>query len=336
MQIDRKIQLLQKFYNGSITDSELKEIFYWLNSEKGSLEYERLWSEESLSGRFDLPVRINQSQLFSKLEEKMTAGKSGRKRFLPRLRNAAAIFILGLILPVAYYYFVLPHQNNQQVYIKELLSNEKVKKLKLPDGTVVCLMSGSAISYPSSFSGSKTRNVEVQGEAFFDVAKDTSHPFVLNMGEVSLEVVGTSFNVTNYGNEDNIQVALKSGKVNLFKGNQDKNNLLASLNPGQLMTFNKAKEEFRIKNVDVEKYTSWINGTLLFNNDPLSEVLKKLGRWYNIQIEIEDPAIYDFPFTATIKNENLEQIINLLRYSTPFKYSLSRDNGEPKLQIEKQ
>ena len=337
MPTESKIQLLHKFYKGSITDPELKELFFWLNSEKGSQEYENLSNKKWLLGEFKTVEDIDLNTLFPRIETKMKEKHHlGTKHYLVRIRNAAAIFILGLMFPVVYYFAMNPKDPRQVVYLKESISNEKVKKLILPDSTAVWLMSGSTISYPSDFTGSNFRNIEVSGEAFFSVAKDPLHPFILNLGEIGLKVMGTSFNVMNYGDEDQIQVVLKSGKVDLFKGQYSPENQLVHLNPGQLVVYKKDNPKFLISDVDVAKYTSWTEGILLFHDDPLSDVLKKIGRWYNIDIEINDPAVFNFPFTATIKNENLDQLIDLLQYSTPFKYLIFRTKGAvKKLVIEK-
>jgi ferric-dicitrate binding protein FerR (iron transport regulator) len=337
MQTDSKIQLLQKFLRGSITDQELKSLFVWLNSEKGSLEYEMLSNEKWLSNEFETVENIDSSILFSRIEAKIRDKQLlGRKQFFISVRNAAAIFILGLLIPLMYFTVLNPLKNNKKVvYIKESLSSEKIRKMTLPDGTAVWLMTGSTITYPSNFSGSKTRNVEVKGEAFFNVAKDSLHPFILNLGEVGVKVVGTSFNVMNYDDEDQVHVVLKTGKVDLFKGEYNPDKQFVHLVPGQLVTYKKGEPEFLVSDVDVAKYTSWTEGILLFRDDPLAEVLKKLGRWYNITVEINDQEVSDFPFTATIRNENLDQIVDLLQYSTPFKYSMSKTDGTTKLVIEK-
>jgi len=334
MRSDTKIQLLQDFLKGSITDKELKNLFIWLNSEKGNLEFERLLDEKWLSNKSQATEDIDSSILFAKIKSRIEDKQLGRKQFFIRLRNAAAIFILGLLIPTIYF-MALNQPKDRLVYLKESLSNEKIKTLTLPDGTAVWLMSGSTITYPSTFSGKETRNVEVKGEAFFNVAKDSLHPFILNLGEVGLKVVGTSFNVMNYGDENHINVVLKTGKVDLFKGEYNPDDDFVHLAPGQLVTYKKDKPEFLVSNVDVAKHTSWINGTLLFRDDPLSEVLKQLGRWYNITVEVKDREVSDFTFTATIKNENLDQIVDLLRYSTPFKYSIYKTDEATKLVIEK-
>lgn len=336
MHFEDKIHLLHNFLNGRISDSQLRELFFWLNSEKGNLEYEKLFNE-GWKNEFTAQENIDSVKLYSKIEAKIKEKqKSKKKYFLLGLRNAAAIFILGLILPVIYYSTQTSSKVNRQVvYLKESLSSEKVKKVTLSDGTDVWLMSGSTISYPSTFVGNESRNVEVKGEAFFNVAKDSKHPFIVNLGEVGLKVIGTSFNVMNYGEDDQIQVVLKSGQVDLFRGEYHASKQFVHLNPGELATFKKDEAKFLIKNTDTDRYTSWTDGILLFHNDPLDEVLKKLGRWYNVVIEIDDPAASHFPFTATIKNENLDQIIDLLQYSTPFKYSKYKLYGETKLKIER-
>lgn len=335
MRNESKIKLLQKFYSDTITDQELKSLFVWLNSEKGNMEYEMLSDERWLSGEFEICRDIDSSALFRRIETRRHEKKLvGRKQFLVRLRNAAAIFILGLIIPLIYFSILQTAKTNEIGYHTESLSNEKVKKLTLPDGTAVWLMSGSTISYPSSFLENKTRNVSVKGQAFFNVAKDASRPFILNLGEVGLEVVGTSFNVMNYDDEDHIDVALKTGKVDLFRGEYNPGKQVVEMIPGQLVTYDKNKPEFYIADVKVDKYTSWIDGILQFHNDPLEEVLKKLGRWYNITIEVNNPDVSNFPFTATIKNENLEQVVELLRFSTPFHYSIAKKGGINQLIIQ--
>lgn len=336
MHSEDKIHLLQNFFSGRISDPQLKELFFWLNSEKGHLEYEKLFNEGWIKD-FDATGSIDSVNVFSKIEARIKEKqKSKKKHFLIGLRNAAAIFILGMILPVIYYSTNISSKGNQQVVqYKESLSNEKVKKVTLSDGTDVWLMSGSTISYPSTFAGNETRNVEVKGEAFFNVAKDSKHPFIVNLGEVGLKVIGTSFNVMNYSEENKIQIVLKTGRIDLFKGEFNPENQFVKVNPGQLATYSKNESRFSITTTNIDKYTSWTEGILKFRDDPLSDVLKKLGRWYNVRIEVNDSLVANIPFTATIKNENLDQIIDLLQYSTPFKYLISRINGETKLVVNK-
>lgn len=335
MQNGNKIQLLQKFLNDNITDQELKRLFVWLNSEKGNQEYQNLFNDRWAYSELERTGDIDSSMLFAKIEARMHDKNLLRKEYIIRFRNAAAIFLLGILIPLTYVIVLSPNDHAEVVFVKESLSNEKIRQLALPDGTAVWLMSGSSITYPSDFSGMKTRNVEVTGEAFFDVAPDPAHPFILNLGELGLKVVGTSFNVTNYEDESRITVALKSGKVELFKGEYKPDNQFMQLAPGQIATLEKGNPGMFISEADVAKYTSWTEGILYFRDDPLSDVLKKMGRWYNIDIEIKEPRVAEYPFSATIKNENLEQVVGLLEYSTPFKYSIIKNDGAAQLVVER-
>lgn len=336
MHFENKTYLIQNFLNGRISDSQLRELFFWLNSEKGNLEYERLFNELWISKDTEALEKIDSSILFSKIEAKIKENHlSTKKHFLIGLRNAAAIFILGLILPVIYYSTNTPSRENRQVvYVKESLSNEKIKKVILPDGSCVSLMSGSTILYPSDFLNDKTRDVELSGEAFFEVAKDSIHPFIVKLGEIGIKVVGTSFNVSNYKDENQINVALKSGKVDLFRGEYRSNDNFVHLVPGKMASFSKNNHEFDIQDVDINKYTSWANGSLIFKDDPLSVIFSRMERWYNIKIITESVAVEEFIFSATIKNENLDQVIELLRFSTPFIFNINREtSGEIKIYV---
>lgn len=328
MHSDDKINLLQNFLNGRITDSQLRELFFWLNSENGNLEYEKLFNEGWIN-EFKALENIDSVKLFSKIEARINEKqKSKKKHFLIGLRNAAAIFILGLILPVIYYSSYTSNKENRQVvYVKESLSNEKVKKVVLPDGSAVSLMSGSTILYPSEFLNNKTREVELSGEAFFEVAKDSSHPFIVKLGEIGVKVVGTSFNISNYKDDTQINIALKSGKVDLYRGEYRSNNDFIHLEPGKMASFSKNNQKFDIQNVDINEYTSWVNGSLVFKDDPLSVIFGRMERWYNVKFIIEDVAIEKFIFSATLKNENLDQVVELLRFSTPFAYSISKESS---------
>ena len=146
---------------------------------------------------------------------------------------------------------------------------------------MVWLNSGTDLSYPSSFSEG-TRNVKLLGEAFFDVAKDAKHPFIVNLGKINIEVVGTKFNAVNYEHEGQTEVVLASGKVKLFEKGENNSRLISEMKPGQLAIYLKAGNTISLKNVDIGKYTSWIGGKLIFRDDPMDEVVRKLDRWFNV------------------------------------------------------
>jgi len=191
----------------------------------------------------------------------------------------------------------------------------------LPDGTKVWLNSDSKLSYPVSFARDE-RNVKLEGEAFFDVAKDKKHPFFVDLGEIGIEVTGTTFNAINYREEEQTEVVLTSGEVKIIEQNDNKKLLITEMRPGQMAVYKKDNQRLSLQDVDAEKYTSWIEGRMIFRDDVMQEVVKKLGRRYHVEIKIADPEIAGYVYTASFKDETIGQIMELLKKTSPIEYSM--------------
>jgi hypothetical protein len=171
-----------------------------------------------------------------------------------------------------------------------VIPHGKNSSILLPDGTVAYLNAGSRLVYPNFFRG-KNREVFLIGEGFFEVARDESMPFVVQTTELNVEVLGTKFNVSAYPSDNMIETVLVEGKVKINpKGFQLlKNNY--TLDPNQLAAYNRTSAETKITNVDVSNYVSWHNGFLNFNSSDLSRIVKRLERYYNIKIILDDPML---------------------------------------------
>lgn len=153
----------------------------------------------------------------------------------------------------------------------------KRSNLTLADGTKICINSGTQVDFPSKFAG-KTREIYVNGEIFIDVAEDLQKPFIVNTNEMNIRVYGTSFNVSAYNEDVSKTVVLVKGKVSV-KTNTDE----TKLSPNE--KFNLINGEISTETVDVSEYISWTKGVLEFDETPISEILKKVGRYYNVQFE---------------------------------------------------
>ncbi len=161
----------------------------------------------------------------------------------------------------------------------------KRSEVTLPDGTHIWLNSGSRLSYPSVFA-SDSREVFLSGEAFFEVSHDKNRPFFVFAKELKVKVLGTKFNLSAYSEDPVIRTVLLEGKINASK-----NQLFAketSLSPGEGITFNKEEGTMIRGKADVRLYTSWIDGYLFFENEPTTEVFKKLERYYNCEIRVDE------------------------------------------------
>jgi len=166
----------------------------------------------------------------------------------------------------------------------------KTSEVVLSDGTKVFLNAGSRLVYPEYFKG-KTREVFLIGEAFFEVIHDQNHPFIVQLSDLRVKVLGTKFNISAYAAENVIETVLAEGKVVMEKNNSSLFERAIELNPEQLASFDRTTQETRVKAVNVNNYILWTKGILQFENTDLNRITKKLERFYNIRIRFADPLL---------------------------------------------
>lgn len=188
----------------------------------------------------------------------------------------------------------------------------KKSSIKLPDGTVAFLNAGSQLVYPSSYEGEK-REVCLIGEGFFEVAHNLDMPFIVKTNDLEIKVLGTKFNLSAYPSDKFIETVLVEGKVKLKETGF---HLLKSdyiLEPNQRAVFNRESAEIKISRVDVSNYVSWHEGYLNFETLELNRVVKKLERYYNIKIKLNDPMLGMRTITGKLKlKEETENVLNVL------------------------
>jgi hypothetical protein len=151
----------------------------------------------------------------------------------------------------------------------------------LPDGSKVWLNAASSLHYPTAFAGSQ-RDVELIGEAYFEVAKDKSKPFRVKVGDMQVNVLGTHFNVSAYQDEKDIKTSLLEGSVKITRGKEK-----GMLEPGQQAVMNMGEDKIEIVNADMGEVMAWKNGYFQFNNASLQNVLRQISRWYDVDIVYE-------------------------------------------------
>jgi ferric-dicitrate binding protein FerR (iron transport regulator) len=196
-----------------------------------------------------------------------------------------------------------------------IAENGQVSKVELSDGSLVWLNSGSEITY-SNFYGSKNRNIKLTGEGFFQVSNNEEVPFIVQCDEVSVKVTGTRFNVEAYPEEKSLNVVLEEGAVELLDSEGE--TLLYKMNPGELVQYNKSDNKFDVTHINTSKFTSWKEGILNIYDQRLEDLVKKLELRFNQKFEVEN-EVKDFRYTFTIKNETLEEVIDLIQQITPVK-----------------
>tara|TARA_B100000780_G_scaffold109667_1_gene76687 strand:+ start:3361 stop:4410 length:1050 start_codon:yes stop_codon:yes gene_type:complete len=216
-------------------------------------------------------------------------------------------------------------KKNKTVYNSLLVPYGKRSKIHLSDGSTVWLNSGSKLIYPAVFNGDK-REVYIEGEAVFDVKHNQEKPFIVFSENQETEVLGTVFGITNYLDENHIDTFLKSGSVLISYKDKSQNISTDKLkiSPGTLASFNKETKSIISNKVNVDNYFSWIDGILIFKNNDLEFITKRLSRFYNIDITINDIQLKKETFSGYLNlNENINKVIQNIKESTNMEYTFN-------------
>lgn len=179
----------------------------------------------------------------------------------------------------------------------------------LSDSTRIFLNAGSSLKYPIKFIKGQNREVYLSGEAFFEVAKN-ENPFIVNTNELDIMVLGTSFNVTSYPEDNTTNTVLVEGSVALYQDEDQDSNRKTLLTPGHLASLNKTNMEITIEKSETFLFTAWKNGNIVFRHTTFNEIIKKLERHYDITIINNNKVLGQELFTASFENPSLEHVLN--------------------------
>jgi len=235
--------------------------------------------------------------------------------YIRRFSNIAAVLLPFAILLSVYLY--LKPQKTEAFEIRADLGEKA--SLTLPEGSEVSINSGSIITYQSDFN-LKNRTIQLYGEAFFDVTHNPQKPFVVQCDDVKIIVLGTSFGIKAYENEDNVSVVLNSGKIQLITPTEK-----IDMNPNDRVVYNKKTQFAHIENVNAEDYTDWRQNRLRFENESLDAIMKTISRMHNIDIVFKDSLLKNQQFTGTIDNTNIESVLDAIKLTSSVNYKL--ENG---------
>lgn len=248
------------------------------------------------------------------------------KRFrqvLLRITSYAAIITLLIVSTywITANYYTKPFSTiaDNRLYVP---AGQRVK-LTLQDGTDVWLNSQTTLVYPAVFSG-KERRISVEGEAYFDVAKNPEKPFIVSSQGIEMKVLGTKFNVHSYPGEKDIQTSLIEGSLHVYFSRPDKRGVI--LKPNEQVTIKDGT--MRIGAIPHHEYFSWRDGIYSFENELLIDILKKLQLYYDIKIEIKDPSIFKWEYTGKFRQrDSIDEILRMIQRIHKFKIEKDEDNN---------
>ncbi len=262
----------------------------------------------------------NLDHVLYKLNYKINQKEASRRSHSLKLHRwflrAAAILLLPLLVYSGYHFFN-SGMMKETAWVEINAPAWSRVQFNLPDGSNGWLNSNSSLRYNTNFT--KEREVTLNGEAYFDVEKVLRNPFKVHTSEVVITVYGTKFNIASYSDDNDVEVTLEEGKIDYYNKGM---NRLYSMKPNDYISYNKISGKLKVDVVQPEKYNAWKDGKLVFRNDPLDEVAKHLGRWYNVDVEVVGNISNQPRLRATFVDEKLEEVLRFLELSLPVDYTL--------------
>ncbi|WP_409029535.1 FecR family protein [Gracilimonas sediminicola] len=241
------------------------------------------------------------------------------KRSLNYMIRVAAVVVISAATGILLYRpdVTTSSKPQQEQVQKELVAKKgEQKRFQLSDGTLITLAADSKIRLSPQYQAG-SREVYLEGEAFFDVASNPDRPFKVHVGETTTEVVGTQFNIIFYPGDEDVRVVVVEGSVGLQAHESDKQVLIK---PGELGKYS-ADHLLTVQKVNLNNYTGWMDGKLVFDNQPLSKVVIRLERWYGLSFNIEDTAIKERKLTAAFNlRQPLEEVLDAIAISLDLTY----------------
>tara|TARA_R110002012_G_scaffold162052_1_gene324330 strand:- start:1636 stop:2778 length:1143 start_codon:yes stop_codon:yes gene_type:complete len=196
--------------------------------------------------------------------------------------------------------------------------------LLLSDGTQITLNSGTSLKYPVQFLKTKNRQVFLDGEAFFNVAKDSVNPFIVNTNGLNVRVLGTKFNLSSYPEDQYVNTTLLEGSVSVYNKQDTFDSSNASLlEPGFKAEWNKYNKQISVEEADIAMHTDWLNGKIILRHVPFKNIVKKLERHYNVEIVNNNPELDEELFTASFDVETIDQVFKTFNLTYEMEYKIN-------------
>jgi len=337
----KKFEIFQRFMENRYSKEDLEYILRYIN-DKSSEKFLMRASKDFWYYHSDKLVSHDDESDFETILDKvhhrinlmenkpLTAGTTGLgSKIITTSINVfyrvAAIIVIALIIGGLYYYL----RNDRFIPESQVAYSEIVAplgsriKIDLPDGSTAWLNHGTILKYPQKF-GERSRELFITGEAYFNVKEDKRHPFILKTSDIDIHVLGTSFNVMAYEEDPEIVVTLEEGKLDLYFSSLDQSSgKIACMEPGEHIVIERDSKEISRYSGETDIYTAWKDGLLIFRDDPMDVIVKKLERWYNVEIEFADEELASYRFTATFSDETLQQVLHLLSVAVSMEYTIT-------------
>ena len=337
--------VIVRYLDGNLSTKEAGELEEWLDRSAENRRIlhsvDQIWKASDSNLQTSVFEELNLEKDWEKISRKIHSPDSSeqtkrvehfkkmrqRHKITSYLVKAAALILVAITSGfLTLQYAPVDQQGEYEPAFREITTNPGERAtIDLGDGTKVTLNIDSKLVIPDKFSQSE-RVVSLSGQAFFDVEPDADRPFFIETQRARIKVLGTSFDVRSYDNEDNVQVAVREGSVALSKEDDESEQLI--LNEGYLGRMDIDENELTSKKAEnISAYFGWINGRLIFNDKPLKDVLKDIARWYDIEIELnlDDESVLENKLTADLKTRSVQDVMDVIAMSMNIRYELNND-----------
>lgn len=322
MSKEKKYNILQRYLSNEQTLKEHQQVKQWFRNDRDYPEIEPLL-KDNLEERFKQGSAEKESvaHIYDRVAGAIWQKERQSSKII-RLRNivyrVAAALVIGLFIGI---YVSYEKTASEPVYYAAHSPKGSVAEMLLPDGSVIFLNADSRIKY--SVDGKDgIREVFLEGEAWFDVAKNPEKPFIVQTPFYNVNVTGTQFNVKAYSQDQFVTATLEEGEIVISSSGNFKMQEEVVLKPGEQISFDKTLKTLTVKNVNTKWFTSWKDNRLILVNMDLGEFVVILERKYGVDIEVKSAEILDLHVDCTIKNESIIEILDILKKTLPISYEI--------------
>jgi ferric-dicitrate binding protein FerR (iron transport regulator) len=235
-----------------------------------------------------------------------------------------AAFLLIPLIALGFLFWMTQGNGSRQM-VENIVPRGQKSQIILPDGTRIWINSDTKVKYPGNFE-KKQRDIYLEGEAFFDVAKETGRPFVVHTSGINVKVLGTKFNVKAYPNENQIETSLFEGKINLTADDsKSSDRILKEVNPGEAFVYSKESHKLASKSFQKEEIDGWKNNRLIFKDDTFNNLVRKVERWYDVKILYDEKLFDDRRLTVELyEGERLERLLEIVGMTLSVNYQYDK------------
>ena len=309
--------IISKFLSKVATQEEINLLESWITANpenhKSFLLQKNLWEVSHPAFKPDeINVKDAHEKVLNQILHQNTKTNACTKfTVIYYWQRIAAVLLLPLLLLSAYLY-LKPTPQLAETYQELFTPYGTWSVVNLPDNSKVWLNAGSSLKYPTQFN-SKERIVSIQGEAYFEVKSDKEHPFIVKTDKLTVEATGTAFNVNAYASDSITAVTLVKGKVAVTLATEK----TIPLSPGEKIDYDLRTSFYTVNKTNTDKWCSWKDGILIFRDDLLEYVFKRLEQTYNVEFILKDSSLGKHLYKATFEGESLNEILRLLEMSAP-------------------